>query len=81
MSDSLSAEDAVEIEELIAEGTVAAAPDDGAFRVRLDNFEGPFDLLLNLISRRQMDVTEVALQRGKDGIEKCTSEKTTGASP
>ncbi|HEX2289572.1 MAG TPA: segregation/condensation protein A, partial [Pseudonocardiaceae bacterium] len=31
------------------------------FTVRLDNFEGPFDLLLQLISQQQMDVTEVAL--------------------
>jgi len=34
------------------------------FHVRLDNFEGPFDLLLSLISRRQLDVTEVALSKG-----------------
>jgi segregation and condensation protein A len=40
--------------------------DDGAFRVRLDNFEGPFDLLLSLISRRQLDVTEVALSQVTD---------------
>lgn len=31
------------------------------FSVRLDNFEGPFDLLLQLIARHKMDVTEVAL--------------------
>jgi segregation and condensation protein A len=31
------------------------------FAVRLDNFEGPFDLLLQLISRHKLDVTEVAL--------------------
>ena len=31
------------------------------FSVRLENFEGPFDLLLQLISRHKMDVTEVAL--------------------
>jgi segregation and condensation protein A len=36
------------------------------FQVRLDNFEGPFDLLLNLISRRQLDVTEVALSQVTD---------------
>src|SRR5215217_5894528 len=36
------------------------------FRVRLDNFEGPFDLLLQLISRHKMDVTEVALSRVTD---------------
>ncbi|MGW2253715.1 segregation and condensation protein A [Kitasatospora sp. NPDC001660] len=33
----------------------------GGFRVRLDNFEGPFDLLLGLIAKHKMDVTEVAL--------------------
>lgn len=31
------------------------------FSVKLENFEGPFDLLLQLISRHKMDVTEVAL--------------------
>lgn len=36
------------------------------FTVRLDNFEGPFDLLLQLISQHEMDVTEVALHRVTD---------------
>lgn len=36
------------------------------FAVRLSNFEGPFDLLLNLISRRELDVTEVALSQVTD---------------
>ena len=31
------------------------------FNVRLANFEGPFDLLLQLISRHRLDITEVAL--------------------
>ena len=31
------------------------------FRVSLENFDGPFDLLLSLISKRQMDITEVSL--------------------
>ncbi|MFD6445451.1 segregation and condensation protein A [Promicromonospora sp. NPDC060204] len=31
------------------------------FQVRLHNFEGPFDLLLSLIAKHKMDVTEVAL--------------------
>lgn len=39
---------------------------DGRFMVRLDNFEGPFDLLLQLISKHKMDVTEVALSRVTD---------------
>ncbi len=38
----------------------------GRFSVHLDNFEGPFDLLLQLISQQQMDVTEVALHRVTD---------------
>ena len=65
MNESLSAEDAVAIEEFITEES-ATPVDDGGFRVRLDNFEGPFDLLLNLISRRQLDVTEVALSQVTD---------------
>lgn len=38
----------------------------GVFRVQLDNFDGPFDLLLQLISQHRMDVTEVALHRVTD---------------
>lgn len=50
------------------EGGVADAPvvDDGRFKVRLANFEGPFDLLLQLISKHKMDVTEVALSKVTD---------------
>ncbi|MFI2212617.1 segregation and condensation protein A [Streptomyces sp. NPDC020141] len=36
------------------------------FTVRLKNFEGPFDLLLQLISGHKLDVTEVALSRVTD---------------
>ena len=36
------------------------------FTVRLTNFEGPFDLLLQLISRHKLDVTEVALSKVTD---------------
>ncbi|CAM5254898.1 segregation/condensation protein A [Streptomyces fumanus] len=39
---------------------------DGVFTVRLANFEGPFDLLLQLIARHKMDVTEVALSKVTD---------------
>ncbi|MFC9587681.1 segregation and condensation protein A [Streptomyces yangpuensis] len=39
---------------------------DGRFTLRLDNFEGPFDLLLQLISRHKLDVTEVALSKVTD---------------
>ena len=37
-----------------------------AFAVRLDNFEGPFDLLLSLIAKHKLDVTEVALSQVTD---------------
>ena len=36
------------------------------FTVRLTNFEGPFDLLLQLIGKHKLDVTEVALHRVTD---------------
>ena len=66
---SLSADDALAIDALSTEpGAPADGPIPGAsgFHVRLDNFEGPFDLLLSLISRRQLDVTEVALSQVTD---------------
>ena len=34
---------------------------EGEFKVHLDNFDGPFDLLLQLISRHKLDITEVSL--------------------
>jgi segregation and condensation protein A len=37
-----------------------------AFEVRLDNFEGPFDLLLSLIAKHKLDITEVALGKVTD---------------
>src|ERR1700755_2020271 len=36
------------------------------FAVRLDNFEGPFDLLLNLIGKHKLEGTEVALSKVTD---------------
>jgi segregation and condensation protein A len=44
-------------------------PDGGAgstFEVHLENFSGPFDLLLSLISKHRLDITEVALARVTD---------------
>ncbi|MFY1671627.1 segregation/condensation protein A [Plantactinospora sp. WMMB334] len=38
----------------------------GGFTVRLANFTGPFDLLLQLIGKHKLDVTEVALHRVTD---------------
>ncbi len=38
----------------------------GGFEVHLANFEGPFDLLLGLIAKHKLDVTEVALSKVTD---------------
>ena len=52
---------------MVSTGELVGAVDEdvnassGGFSVRLSNFDGPFDLLLQLISRHKMDVTEVAL--------------------
>ena len=37
------------------------SPQPSGFSVNLTNFEGPFDLLLQLISKHELDITEVAL--------------------
>jgi segregation and condensation protein A len=46
--------------------TTGERGDRSAFEVRLDNFEGPFDLLLSLISKHKLDVTEIALSQVTD---------------
>lgn len=46
---------------------VAAEPEEtGGFRVALSNFEGPFDLLLSLIAKHELDITEVSLSAVTD---------------
>ena len=47
-------------------GIPAEQSPGGKFTVKLTNFEGPFDLLLQLISQHQMDVTEVSLSQVTD---------------
>ncbi len=47
-----------------ADPSAAAAP--ARFTVRLTNFEGPFDLLLQLIGKHKLDVTEIALSTVTD---------------
>ncbi|WP_425580572.1 segregation and condensation protein A [Streptomyces thermocarboxydovorans] len=49
-----------------APGGAEEEASEGVFKVRLDNFEGPFDLLLQLISKHKLDVTEVALSKVTD---------------
>ncbi|MGH3767306.1 MAG: segregation and condensation protein A [Pseudonocardiaceae bacterium] len=50
----------------VLDDPVVAPASSPRFTVRLANFEGPFDLLLQLISQQQMDVTEVALHQVTD---------------
>jgi len=49
----------------VESGPDGTAADRGSapntFRIQLHNFDGPFDLLLQLISQHRMDVTDVAL--------------------
>ncbi|SDS94366.1 ScpA family protein [Jiangella sp. DSM 45060] len=40
--------------------------ENSTFEVHLENFEGPFDLLLTLIAKHKLDVTEVALSQVTD---------------
>jgi len=42
----------------LKDGEAASAP---GFSVTLGNFDGPFDLLLSLIAKHELDITEVAL--------------------
>src|SRR6478736_4941325 len=48
---------------VVDETTAEAAP---AFALHLDNFEGPFDLLLSLIAKHKLDITEVSLSTVTD---------------
>jgi segregation and condensation protein A len=48
----------------VTEGAEAVGP--ARFTVRLTNFEGPFDLLLQLIGKHKLDVTEIALSTVTD---------------
>jgi len=47
-------------------GPTGADEEAPGFTLRLDNFEGPFDLLLSLIAKHKLDVTEVALSKVTD---------------
>ena len=44
----------------------STTPATEGFRVSLGNFDGPFDLLLNLISKHELDITEVSLSKVTD---------------
>ncbi|MGM1016710.1 MAG: segregation and condensation protein A [Actinomycetota bacterium] len=46
-----------------AADVVVESAEETGFRVSLTNFDGPFDLLLTLISKHEMDITEVSLSK------------------
>src|SRR3954467_14881328 len=53
--------------EALADPSTGSPSDVGhTFELRLDNFEGPFDLLLSLISKHKLDITEVSLHQVTD---------------
>lgn len=66
MDEPAAVEETPEPVEQVHEVAVSDEGSSSKFKVRLANFEGPFDLLLQLISQHQLDVTEVALHRVTD---------------
>ena len=51
---------------LVEDDPPVVAPARARFQVRLYNFEGPFDLLLQLIGKHELDITEMALHTVTD---------------
>jgi segregation and condensation protein A len=49
-----------------SKGATDSSPAASGFHVHLDVFEGPFDLLLALISKHKLDITEIALSSVTD---------------
>ncbi len=56
----------LQVETQLSNGDEVITPENPGFSVHLTNFDGPFDLLLQLISRHKMDITEVALSAVTD---------------
>jgi segregation and condensation protein A len=54
------------VEQLTAPVADSRSDPADPFEVHLENFEGPFDLLLSLIAKHKLDITEVALSRVTD---------------
>ncbi|WP_166869714.1 MULTISPECIES: ScpA family protein [unclassified Salinibacterium] len=44
----------------------SATPEPTRFRLTLSNFDGPFDLLLSLITKHELDITEISLSKVTD---------------
>ena len=60
------------------DGTARTPSSNPGFEVHLDVFEGPFDLLLALISKHKLDITEVALSQVTDEFIAYISERSDG---
>jgi segregation and condensation protein A len=65
MPDAPRRPDALVADALVADPEAVQPVGDG-FSVRLDVFEGPFDVLLHLVARRKLDLTTVALAQVTD---------------
>jgi segregation and condensation protein A len=60
------------------DGAARAPSSTPGFEVHLDVFEGPFDLLLALISKHKLDITEVALSQVTDEFIAYISQRADG---
>ena len=69
----------VNVDDTVGKGSKAEAPSSTpGFEVHLDVFEGPFDLLLALISKHKLDITEVALSQVTDEFIAYISQRSDG---
>jgi segregation and condensation protein A len=69
----------VNVDDTVEEDSRAQAPSSTpGFEVHLDVFEGPFDLLLALISKHKLDITEVALSQVTDEFIAYISQRADG---
>src|SRR5271155_4872192 len=69
----------VNVDDTVDGDSRAQAPSSTpGFEVHLDVFEGPFDLLLALISKHKLDITEVALSQVTDEFIAYISQRSDG---
>jgi segregation and condensation protein A len=54
------------VEQSAAQPVEGSGADNAGFSLTLSNFSGPFDLLLSLITKRELDITEVSLSAVTD---------------
>jgi segregation and condensation protein A len=68
----------VNVDDTDQDGAARTAASSSAFEVHLDVFQGPFDLLLALISKHKLDITEVALSQVTDEFISYISARSDG---